>query len=322
MFSRIIGTGSYLPETIVTNFDLQQRMDTSDAWIRERTGIERRHILPPSQSNVDMAEHASRAAIAAAGLKPGEIDLISYGTTTPDLVFPNAGVLLQDRLGCRGGPAFALEAACSGFIYALAVADMFVRTGAARRALVVGSEVLSRIVDQSDRSTAILFGDGAGAVVLAAAEHPGIISTHLHADGSYKHLMYCTGGPSRGAAPGTMPPGDFVRMAGSEVFKLAVNLLGRVVEETLAANNLEKAAIDWLVPHQANIRIIQAVAKKLGLPMERVIVTVQEHGNTSTASVPLALDVGVRDGRIKRGDMLLLEALGGGVTWGSALVRY
>jgi 3-oxoacyl-[acyl-carrier-protein] synthase-3 len=199
---------------------------------------------------------------------------------------------------------------------------MFVRTGAARRALVVGSEVLSRIVDQSDRSTAILFGDGAGAVVLAAAEHPGIISTHLHADGSYKHLMYCTGGPSRGAAPGTMPPGDFVRMAGSEVFKLAVNLLGRVVEETLAANNLEKAAIDWLVPHQANIRIIQAVAKKLGLPMERVIVTVQEHGNTSTASVPLALDVGVRDGRIKRGDMLLLEALGGGVTWGSALVRY
>ena len=322
MFSRIIGTGSYLPETIVTNFDLQQRMDTSDAWIRERTGIERRHILPVGQSNVDMAEHASRAAIAAAGLKPAEIDLISYGTTTPDLVFPNAGVLLQDRLGCRGGAAFALEAACSGFIYALAVADLFVRTGAARRALVVGSEVLSRIVDQTDRSTAILFGDGAGAVVLAAAEHPGIISTHLHADGSYKHLMYCTGGPSRGAAPGTMLPGDYVRMAGSEVFKLAVNLLGSVVDETLAANDLEKSAIDWLVPHQANIRIIQAVAKKLGLPMERVIVTVQEHGNTSTASVPLALDVGVRDGRIKRGDMLLLEALGGGVTWGSALLRY
>ncbi len=322
MFSRIVGTGSYLPETIVTNFDLQQRMDTTDAWIRERTGIERRHILPPGQSNVDMAEHASRAAIAAAGLEPGEIDLISYGTTTPDLVFPNAGVLLQDRLGCRGGAAFALEAACSGFIYALAVADMFVRTGASRRALVVGSEVLSRIVDQNDRSTAILFGDGAGAVVLAASETPGIISTHLHADGSYKHLMYCTGGPSRGAAPGTMLPGDFVRMAGSEVFKLAVNLLGRVVDETLAANNLDKTAIDWLVPHQANIRIIQAVAKKLGLPLERVIVTVQEHGNTSTASVPLALDVGVRDGRIKHGDMLLLEALGGGVTWGSALVRY
>ena len=248
--------------------------------------------------------------------------MISYGTTTPDLIFPNAGVLLQDRLGCRGGPAFALEAACSGFIYALAVADKFVRTGSVRRALVVGSEVLSRIVDQNDRGTAILFGDGAGAVVLEASEQPGIISTHLHADGSYKHLMYCTGGPSHGAAPGAMAAGDFVRMAGSEVFKLAVTLLGRVVDETLAANNLDKSAIDWLVPHQANMRIIQAVAKKLSLPMERVIVTVQDHGNTSTASVPLALDVGVRDGRIKRGDLLLLEALGGGVTWGSALLRY
>jgi 3-oxoacyl-[acyl-carrier-protein] synthase-3 len=322
VFSRIIGTGSYLPESIVSNVDLERRMDTSDAWIRERTGIERRHILPPGQSNVDMAEHASRAAIAAAGLAPGDIDLISYGTTTPDLVFPNAGVLLQDRLGCRGGPAFALEAACSGFIYALAVADKFVRTGSARRALVVGSEVLSRIVDQNDRSTAILFGDGAGAVVLEPSEQPGIISTHLHADGSYKHLMYCTGGPAHGAAPGNMPSGDFVRMAGSEVFKLAVTLLGRVVEETLALNHLDRDAIDWLVPHQANIRIIQAVAKKLGMPMGRVIVTVQEHGNTSTASVPLALDVGVRDGRIRRGQLLLLEALGGGVTWGSVLVRY
>jgi 3-oxoacyl-[acyl-carrier-protein] synthase-3 len=322
VYSRIIGTGSYLPEIVVTNFDLEKRMDTSDVWIRERTGIERRHVLPLTQSNVDMAEHASRAAIAAAGLEPGDIEMISYGTTTPDLIFPNAGVLLQDRLGCRGGPAFALEAACSGFIYALAVADKFVRAGSVRRALVVGSEVLSRIVDQDDRSTAILFGDGAGAVVLEAAEQPGIISTHLHADGSYKHLMYCTGGPSRGAAPGNMAAGDFVRMAGGEVFKLAVTLLGRVVDETLAANNLDKSAIDWLVPHQANLRIIQAVAKKLSLPMERVIVTVHEHGNTSTASVPLALDVGVRDGRVKRGDMLLLEALGGGVTWGSALVRY
>jgi 3-oxoacyl-[acyl-carrier-protein] synthase III len=322
VFSRIIGTGSYLPETVVTNADLERRMDTSDTWIRERTGIERRHILPAAQSNVDMAEHASRAAIAAASIDAGDIDLISYGTTTPDLVFPNAGVLLQARLGCRGGPAFALEAACSGFIYALAVADKFVRTGSARCALVVGSEVLSRIVDQNDRSTAILFGDGAGAVVLQAAERPGIISTHLHADGRYKHLMYCTGGPAHGAAPGTMAPGDFVRMAGSEVFKLAVNLLGRVVDETLAANHLEQAEIDWLVPHQANMRIIQAVARKLRLPMERVIVTVQEHGNTSTASVPLALDVGVRDGRIKRGDLLLLEAMGGGFTWGAALVRW
>ena len=322
MYSRIVGTGSYLPAKVVTNFDLAQRMDTSDAWIRERTGIERRHIIGDTESNVDMAEHAARAAIAAAGIAPQDIDLISYGTTTPDLLFPNCGCLLQARLGCRGAPAFSLEAACSGFIYALAMADKFVRAGEARHALVVGSEVLSRITDHSDRSTAILFGDGAGAVVLAPSEEPGIISTHLHADGSYGHLLYCTGGPSGGAAPGTMPAGDVIRMAGAEVFKLAVTLLGRIVDETLASNRLEHSAIDWLVPHQANLRIIQAVAKKLALPMERVIVTVQEHGNTSTASVPLALDVGVRDGRIKRGDMLLLEALGGGVTWGSALLRY
>lgn len=322
MYSRIVGTGSYLPAKVVTNFDLAQRMDTSDAWIRERTGIERRHIIAEAESNVDMAEHAARAAIAAAGLQPRDIDLISYGTTTPDLVFPNCGCLLQARLGCRGAPAFSLEAACSGFIYALAMADKFVRAGESQRALVVGSEVLSRITDHSDRNTAILFGDGAGAVVLTPSEQPGIISTHLHADGSYQHLLYCTGGPARGPAPGNMASGDYVRMAGSEVFKLAVTLLGRIVDETLALNHLDRSAIDWLVPHQANLRIIQAVAKKLGLPMERVIVTVQEHGNTSTASVPLALDVGVRDGRIKRGDLLLLEALGGGVTWGSALLRY
>ena len=322
MYSRIVGTGSYLPAQVVTNFDLERRMDTTDAWIRERTGIERRHIIGEDESNVDMAEHAARAAIDAAGLQPADIDLISYGTTTPDLVFPNCGALLQARLGCRGVPAFSLEAACSGFIYALAVADKFVRAGDARRALVVGSEVLSRITDQSDRSTAILFGDGAGAVVLTASEEPGIISTRLHADGSYQNLLYCTGGPARGAAPGIMRPGDTIRMAGSEVFKLAVTLLGRVVDETLLANHMDKSELSWLVPHQANLRIIQAVAKKLGMPMERVIVTVQEHGNTSTASVPLALDVGVRDGRIQRGDTLLLEALGGGVTWGSALLRY
>ena len=322
MYSRIVGTGGYLPAKVVTNFDLAQRMDTSDAWIRERTGIERRHIIAEAESNVDMAEHAARAAIAAAGLQPSDIDLISYGTTTPDLVFPNCGCLLQARLGCRGAPAFSLEAACSGFIYALAMADKFVRAGESQRALVVGAEVLSRITDHSDRNTAILFGDGAGAVVLTPSEQPGIISTHLHADGSYQHLLYCTGGPARGPAPGNMASGDYVRMAGSEVFKLAVTLLGRIVDETLALNHLDRSAIDWLVPHQANLRIIQAVAKKLGLPMERVIVTVQEHGNTSTASVPLALDVGVRDGRIKRGDLLLLEALGGGVTWGSALLRY
>jgi 3-oxoacyl-[acyl-carrier-protein] synthase-3 len=322
VYSRIAGTGSYLPAQVVTNFDLERRMDTTDAWIRERTGIERRHVIADDESNVDMAEHAARAAIDAAGLRPTDIDMISYGTTTPDLVFPNSGALLQARLGCRGAPAFSLEAACSGFIYALAVADKFVRTGDVRCALVVGSEVLSRITDYSDRSTAILFGDGAGAVVLTASEEPGIISTRLHADGSYQNLLYCTGGPARGPAPGTMRSGDYIRMAGSEVFKLAVTLLGRVVDETLLVNNLEQSQINWLVPHQANLRIIHAVAKKLGMPMERVIVTVQDHGNTSTASVPLALDVGVRDGRIKRGDLLLLEALGGGVTWGSALLRY
>jgi 3-oxoacyl-[acyl-carrier-protein] synthase-3 len=323
VYSRIVGTGSYLPSQIVTNFDLEKRMDTSDSWIRERTGIEIRHYLPEGQSNVDMAEHAARAAIAAAGLKPTDVDLISYGTTTPDLVFPNSGSLLQARLGCRGPPAFSLEAACSGFIYALAVADKFVRAGDSKCALVVGSEVLSRIMDHNDRSTAILFGDGAGAVILAPSEEPGILSTHLHSDGNYQHLLYCTGGPAKGAAPrGLKPKNNLVQMAGGEVFKLAVKLLGSVVEETLAANKLDKSAIDWLVPHQANIRIIQAVAKKLDMPIERVIVTIQEHGNTSTASVPLALDTGVRDGRIKKGDLLLLEALGGGITWGSALMRF
>ncbi len=322
VYSRIVGTGSYLPEKVLTNFDLEKRMDTSDAWIRERTGIERRHIIGDKESNVDMAEQAARRAIAAAGLRPEQIDLISYGTTTPDLIFPNCGSLLQARLGCGGAPAFSLEAACSGFMYALAVADKFVRAGEARHALVVGSEVLSRITDYTDRGTAILFGDGAGAVVLSPSQEPGIISTHLHSDGAYKHLLYCTGGPAHGPAPGTMAPGDMIRMSGGEVFKLAVTLLGRIVDETLAANGIDKSAIDWLVPHQANYRIIQAVARKLSMPMERVIVTVHEHGNTSTASVPLALDVGVRDGRIKRGDLLLLEALGGGVTWGSALLRY
>jgi 3-oxoacyl-[acyl-carrier-protein] synthase-3 len=322
VYSRIVGTGSYLPSQVVTNFDLEKRMDTSDAWIRERTGIERRHYLPEGQSNVDMAEQAALAAIDAAGLKPTDIDLISYGTTTPDLVFPNAGTLLQARLGCRGGPAFSLEAACSGFIYALAMADKFVRAGESKCALVVGSEVLTRIMDHNDRSTAILFGDGAGAVVLVPSQEPGIIATHLHSDGNYQHVLYCTGGPAKGKPPKGMPGGDVVHMLGSEMFKLAVTLLGRVVEETLAANKLDRSQIDWLVPHQANIRIIQAVAKKLDMPLERVIITIQEHGNTSTASVPLALDTAVRDGRIKRGDMLLLEALGGGVCWGSALARY
>ena len=318
MYARIAGTGSYLPAAVVSNADLEQRMETTDAWIRERTGIVQRHRVAPGETTVDMAEHAARAALAAAGCAARDIDLIIVGTCTPDLVFPNPGVMLQRRLGCTGGPAFSIEAACSGFIYALSMADKFIRAGEAKRALVVGSESLSRITNQEDRGTAILFGDGAGAVVLEASEQQGILSTHLHADGSYQHLLYCSGGISAGHAPG----GDHIIMAGAEVFKMAVTMLGRIVDETLAANHLQKSAIDWLVPHQANIRIIQATAKKLDMPMERVIVTVQDHGNTSTASVPLALDVGVRDGRIKRGDLLLLEAFGGGFTWGSALIRY
>jgi 3-oxoacyl-[acyl-carrier-protein] synthase-3 len=309
MYSQIAGTGACLPEKVLTNADLERMMDTSDAWIRERTGIVQRHIAAPDQTTVDLAEPAARAAIAAAGLEPADIDLIVFATATPDLIFPNCGVLLQQRLGCGGGPAFSVEAACSGFVYALSVADKFVKAGEARHALVVGAETMSRITNWSDRGTAILFADGAGAVVLKASPEAGILSTHLHADGSYKDLLYCPGGAS-------------IRMAGSEVFKIAVINLGKAVDEALSANGLDRSAVDWLVPHQANIRIIQATARRLDLPMEKVIVTVQDHGNTSAASIPLALDVGVRDGRIKRGDLLLLEAFGGGFTWGSALIRY
>ena len=318
MRSRILGTGSYLPEAILSNFDLEKRMDTSDAWIRERTGIERRHIVAPGETTVDMAEHAARAALAAAGRAPSEVDLIVVGSCTPDLLFPNAGVMLQARLGNFGTPALGVEAACSSFIYALSMADKFIRSGEAKLALVIGADSLSKITNPNDRGTAILFGDGAGAVVLAPEAEPGILSTHLHADGSQMELLRCTGG----VATGFHPEGDFITMAGAEVFKVAVNMLARAVEEALAANGLSKDSLTWLVPHQANIRIIQATARRVGLPMERAIVTVAEHGNTSSASVPLALDVGVRDGRIKRGDLLLLEAFGGGFTWGSALIRY
>jgi len=322
-YSRIAGTGSYLPERVVTNVDLEKTMDTSDAWIRERTGIERRHIAAEGQTTVDLAEQAARRAMEAAGVTADEIDLIVFGTTTPDLVFPNCGALLQARLGIRGCPAMGVEAACSSFIYALSIADKFIKLGDAKCALVVGAETLSRIVDWSDRGTAILFGDGGGAVVLKAADEPGIISTHLHTDGAYKDMLYCPVGVSVGFkadATGRVPM--HITMSGNEVFKVAVRSLGSIVDETLAANNLDKSAIDWLVPHQANIRIIQATARKLDMPMERVMVTVQDHGNTSAASVPLALDTGVRDGRIKRGELLLLEAFGGGLTWGSALIRY
>jgi 3-oxoacyl-[acyl-carrier-protein] synthase III len=317
IYSRISGTGSYLPERVVTNHDLEKMVDTSDEWIRTRTGIERRHVAAPGETTVDLSEHAARRALEAAGVAPADIDFIAFGTTTPDLVFPNCGTLLQQRLGCRGGPAFSVETACAGFMYALSIADKYVRSGEAKRALVIGSETLSRITDWSDRATAVLFADGAGAVLLEAAPEPGILSTHLHADGNYKDLLYCGSGVSTGFAPKLA-----ISMAGNEVFKVAVNKLGQAVEEALAANGLERTALDWLVPHQANIRIIQATARKLDLPMERVIVTVQEHGNTSAASVPLALDVAVRDGRIRRGELLLLEAFGGGFAWGSALVRY
>jgi 3-oxoacyl-[acyl-carrier-protein] synthase-3 len=317
IYSRITGTGSYLPAKVITNQDLEKMVDTSDEWIRSRTGIERRHVAADGETTVDLAEHAARRALDAAGVAPGDVDFIAFGTTTPDLVFPNCGTLLQQRLGCRGAPAFSLETACAGFMYALSIADKYVRCGEARRALVVGAETLSRITDWTDRATAVLFADGAGAVLLEPSDTPGVLSTHLHSDGIYKDMLYAAGGISSGF---TAKP--VITMEGHEVFKIAVNKLCQAVDETLAANGFERSALDWLVPHQANIRIIQATARKLDLPMERVIVTVQDHGNTSAASVPLALDVAVRDGRIRSGQLLLLEAFGGGFTWGSALVRY
>ncbi len=320
-FSRIAGTGRYLPEKVLTNFDLEKIVNTSDEWIRSRTGIERRHIAAEGETTSDLCVNAARAAMESAGIGPDDIDFIVVGTTTPDLVFPNVGCLVQERLGIRGTAAFSLEAACSGFIYALSVADKYVRSGDSRCALVIGAETLSRFVDWKDRDTCVLFGDGAGAVILEQSDNAGIVSTHLHADGRYKDLLYFPSGVSKGfdeLKSGT----DFVKMRGNEVFKVAVTTLSRIVDETLAANNLEKSDIDWLIPHQANIRIITATAKKLNMPMNRVVLTVQVHGNTSAASVPMALDVAIRDGRIKRGETLLLEAFGGGFTWGSALIRY
>lgn len=320
-YSKIAGTGHHLPERVLTNFDLEKMVDTTDEWIRTRSGIERRHIAADGETTVDLAEPAARAAIHAAGIAPEDIDFIAFGTTTPDLVFPNCGVLLQARLGIHGCPAFSVETACSGFIYALSIADKYIRCGDAKCALVIGAETLSRMVDWKDRQTAVLFGDGAGAVVLTAADEPGIVSTHIHADGQYEDLLFYPGGVSKGwQHPST--GGKGLQMKGNEVFKVAVNTLGRIVEETLEANQLDRAKIDWLIPHQANIRIIHAAAKKLDMPLERVIITVHEHGNTSAASIPMALDVGVRDGRIKRGQLVLMEAFGGGFTWGAALVRY
>ena len=320
--SRIAGTGRCLPKRIVTNDELAQTIETSDEWIRERTGIAQRHVAGEGETTLTLCEGAARNAMEAAGVGPGDIDLILVGTTTPDQIFPNMGVLLQERLGIQTQcPSFGLEAACTGFIYALSLADKFIKLGEAKRALVVGAETLSRMIDWTDRTTCVLFGDGAGAVVLEAADEAGIVSTHLHADGQYKDLLYHPWGISQGVQA-LVPGYDAVRMKGNETFKVAVKTLGAIVDETLAANKLEKTDIDWLIPHQANIRIIEGTAKKLGMSMDRVIVTVAEHGNTSAASVPMALDVAVRDGRIKRGELLLLEAFGGGFTWGSALIRY
>jgi 3-oxoacyl-[acyl-carrier-protein] synthase-3 len=320
-YSRIIGTGGYLPEKVLTNADIEKMVDTTDQWIVERTGIRKRHIAAPGETTCDMSEVAARRAIEAAGIQTSDIDLIVVATTTPDRIFPSTACLLQRRLDIHGSAAFDLQAACTGFIYALDVADKFIRSGSARNVLVVGAETMSRVVDWADRGTCVLFGDGAGAVVLGASDTPGILSTHLHSDGIYENLLTIPYGISQGFE-NIQQGSQYVKMQGNEVFKVAVNTLGRIVDETLAANQLEKSDVDWLVPHQANIRIIEATAKKLKMPIERVIVTVGEHGNTSAASVPLALDVAVRDGRIQRGDTLLLEAFGAGFTWGSALIKY
>ena len=321
MYSTITGTGRYLPERILTNFDLEKMVDTTDEWIRTRSGIERRHLSAEGQTTSDLCVEAAKNAMDAAGVGPDDIDFIAVGTTTPDRIFPNTGVLVQDKLGIHGCAAFSVEAACTGFIYALSIADKYVRAGDAGCALVIGAERLSSMVDWTDRDTCVLFGDGAGAVILKPSEEPGIVSTHLHADGKYKDLLYFPSGISDKFEQ-LKAGNDFIRMKGNEVFKVAVRTLGRIVEETLAKNQLEKSDIDWLIPHQANMRIIQATARKLGMPMDRVIQTVKDHGNTSAASVPMALDVAVRDGRIQRGDTLLLEAFGGGFTWGSALIKY
>ena len=319
--SRIIGTGGYLPERVVTNAELAERVDTSDEWIRERTGIERRHVAADDEYTLDLAHAAAGQAIEAAGVPANDIDLIVVATTTPDRVFPSTACLLQSRLDIHGCPAFDVQAVCTGFVYALSVADQFVRTGMASTALVVGAETFSRIIDWDDRNTCVLFGDGAGAVVLRRDTAPGIRSTHLHADGDYAELLHVPSGVSNHHAA-VVEGRAHVEMAGSEVFRMAVNTLGRIAGETLAANGLETADIDWLIPHQANIRILRATAKKLGLPMDKVVQTVAAHGNTSAASIPLALDVAVRDGRVRRGDTLLLEGFGGGFTWGSALIEW
>lgn len=317
-FSRITGTGGYLPSRVLTNHEIALTVDTSDAWIIERTGIRERRVAAESETASSMAEVAARAALEMAGLDPQKVDLIVLATSSPDRVFPSTACLVQQRLGIRRGAAFDVQAACSGFIFALSIADQYIRAGNAKRALVIGSEINSRIIDWQDRSTCVIFGDGAGAVLLEASEQPGILSTHIHSDGRYQDLLYL---PTSGRGCTEAEP-CFLQMQGNEVFKVAVNTLGRIVDETLAQNHLKKSDIDWLVPHQANIRIIAATAKKLRMSMDHVVVTIEKQGNTSSASVPLALDEAIRDGRIQRGHRVLLEAFGGGFAWGSALFRY
>lgn len=322
VYSRIAGTGSYLPEKVLTNADLEQFVETTDEWIQTRTGIRERRVAAEGQTTSDLAFEAGQRAMEAAGVTGADIELLIVGTTTPDLIFPSTACLVQTRLGANGCMAFDVNAACSGFMYALSIADQFIRAGTVKTALVIGAETLTRMLDWSDRATCVLFADGAGAVVLKADDETGIISTHMHADGAYKHLLWNPVGVSAGFKFEEKNAGVRVVMAGSEVFKVAVKTLDAVVEETLDANGIDRHAIDWLIPHQANLRIIQATAKRLDMPMERVIVTVDRHGNTSSGSVPLALDEAVRSGKVQRGQLLLLEAFGGGFTWGSALIRY
>ncbi|HEY8084335.1 MAG TPA: beta-ketoacyl-ACP synthase III [Methylophilaceae bacterium] len=314
--AKISGTGSYLPQRVLTNAELEKTIDTTDEWIVTRTGIRERHIAAAGEVTSDMALQASLKAIEAAGITVAQIDLIIVATTTPDRTFPSTACILQTKLGSAGCPAFDIQAVCSGFVYALATADQFIRSGAAKCALVVGAETMSRITDWSDRSNCILWGDGAGAVIVQASDTQGIISSHLHADGQYEKMLYVPRGVSQKEG------GDTILMEGNPVFKIAVNTLDKIVDETLEANGLQKSDVDWLVPHQANIRIITATAKKLNMSMDQVVVTVDTHGNTSAASIPLALDVAVRDGRIKRGETVLMEAFGGGFTWGSVLLKY
>ncbi|WP_026097185.1 beta-ketoacyl-ACP synthase III [Ideonella sp. B508-1] len=322
-FSRITGTGSKLPERRVSNDELAAELagrgiETSDAWIVERTGIRARHFAAPDVASSDLAAEAARHAMEAAGVQATDIDLVIVATSTPDMVFPSTACIVQRKLGIQQGAAFDLQAVCAGFIYALSVADSMIRSGAARRALVIGSEVFSRILDFSDRTTCVLFGDGAGAVVLEASDEPGILATRLHADGRHVEVLCTPGHVSGGQVIGR----PLLHMDGQAVFKLAVHALDHVAREVLEAAGREASDVDWLVPHQANIRIMQGTARKLKLPMERMVVTVDEHGNTSAASIPLALDVAVRSGKIQRGDTLMLEGVGGGFTWGAALIDY